>query len=321
MDFQTRFAHIAKDTSENDSIDTFQTKYGIKNPETYWNPEMADLGEDEVAGDIGDPEVRCRGVNWELSKEVSDRKANWPRRRKPKDHFFQNKVVEKSEESDGRLERILEKVTQEYHRARAKGRDIEVFVKWIDAEDDGGALDGVDAITANLGQAATPGENDEVFVGTIKDESKMPGWRKLRNGITMDSGSAVDITPDDENPEFETVPLTGSRIGRRLGAANGTPIQVSGEKWITFGTNEGWELCWPFIAGKVKKTLKSVGTSCDAGNYVIFYDDRGYIVHKATRDYIQFDRVGNVYVIDVWVKIGSRADKAASGFTRQVATP
>lgn len=45
----------------------------------------------------------------------------------------------------------------------------------------------------------------------------------------MDSGSAVDITPEDENPDFPITELTGPRRGRRLGAANGTPIEVSGE--------------------------------------------------------------------------------------------
>ena len=137
----------------------------------------------------------------------------------------------------------------------------------------------------------------------------------------MDSGSAVDITPDDENPEFPIVELTGPRRGRRLGAANGTPISISGEKWIAFTTKEGWNLNWPFIAGKVKKTLKSVGTTCDARNYVLFDEDIGYIIHKADDSYIEFGRVGNVYAIDVWIRIGSQADKAESGFTRPVVAP
>ena len=77
----------------------------------------------------------------------------------------------------------------------------------------------------------------------------------------------------------------------------------------------------PFIAGKVKKTLKSVGTTCDADNYVIFYKLRGYIVRLADGSYIEFDRRGNVYTMDVWVRIGSSADRATSGFTRPVTTP
>ena len=152
-------------------------------------------------------------------------------------------------------------------------------------------------------------------------ESKMKGWRKLKNGITMDSGSAVDITPDDENPEFQILPLTGPRVGRKLGAANGTAIEITGEKWIAFKTQEGWDLMWPFIAGKVKKTLKSVGTTCDARNYVIFYVDRGYIVHLDDGAYIEFDRRGNVYVMDVWVRTVSSADRATSGFTRPAVVP
>ena len=53
----------------------------------------------------------------------------------------------------------------------------------------------------------------------------------------------------------------------------------------------------------------------------LFRKDNGYIVHNTDQAYIEFDRVGNVYVIDVWVKIGSKADREQSGFTRQVRKP
>ena len=102
---------------------------------------------------------------------------------------------------------------------------------------------------------------------------------------------------------------------------DGTPIDVIGEKWIEFCTREGHQLRWPFIAGTVKKTFKSVGTTCDADNYVIFRKNNGYIVHTPDQAYIEFDRVGNVYVIDVWVKVGSKADREQPDFTRQVRKP
>ena len=159
----------------------------------------------------------------------------------------------------------------------------------------------------------------------------MKGWRKLKHGITMDSGSSVDITPADDNPEFPIVPLSGPRRGKRLGAANGTPIAISGEKWVHFRTREGWNLSWPFIAGDVKKYLKSVGTTCDAENYVIFYKDGGYIVRETDGSYLEFDRVGNIYAIDVWVKVGSKTDlelqngvddgRAQPVFSRPVVAP
>ena len=71
----------------------------------------------------------------------------------------------------------------------------------------------------------------------------------------------------------------------------------------------------------MKKTLKSVGTTCDANNYIIFYKTHGFIVHEPDNASIEFGRVGNVYVIDVWVRIGSDADRATSGFTRQAVAP
>ena len=215
---------------------------------------------------------------------------------------------------DPQLEEILNHVRRQFHDARECGQSIKVTVQWT------GGLDCVDAVESRY-KRVEPCEEDEVFIGAVRDESKMKGWRKLRNGITMDSGLAVDMIPEDENPEFKTVPLSGSRIGRKLGAANGTPIDISGKKWIEFTTKEGWSLRWPFIAGKVKNTLKSVGTTCDADNYVLFRKDRGYIVHENDEAFIEFDRVGNVYVIDVWVRIGSSADKEASDFVRQAVVP
>ena len=86
------------------------------------------------------------------------------------------------------------------------------------------------------------------------------------------------------------------------------------------GRPEGREV-WPFIAGNVKKTLKSVGTTCDFQDYVLFDDEVGYIIHKSDESYIEFGRVGNVYAIDVWIRTGSQADKETSGFTRPVAAP
>ena len=64
-----------------------------------------------------------------------------------------------------------------------------------------------------------------------------------------------------------------------------------------------------------------MGTTCDADNYVLFRKTNGFIVHEIDEAFIEFDRVGNVYVIDVWVRIGSTADKEASGFVRPAVVP
>ena len=67
--------------------------------------------------------------------------------------------------------------------------------------------------------------------------------------------------------------------------------------------------------------MKSVGTTCDASSYVMFKRTSGYIVHEPDKAFIEFGRIGNVYVIDVWVRIGAMADREASGFTRQAPVP
>ena len=133
----------------------------------------------------------------------------------------------------------------------------------------------------------------------------------------------MDITPEDENPEFPITELTGPRRGRRLVAANDTPITFKGEKWLKVVTKEGHPLAWPFIAGRVMKTLKSVATICDVGNVVLFTIDHCYLLNLKTGAVIEGDRVGNTYTIEVWVRVGSSADpdemkvdEVKSGFAR-----
>ena len=177
----------------------------------------------------------------------------------------------------------------------------------------------------NMSVSALYDRNVEVHVGKVTDEAAMvrDGWRKLRHGITMDSGSNVDITPQDENPEFEIRELTGPRRGKRLAAANGTEIGVKGEKCIQMVTKEGRKLAWPFIAGSVKKTLKSVATTCDAGNNVLFTKHAAYIVNLESGDMLEVDRFGNDYTMEAWIRCKGQpttSDGPASGFARLGAT-
>ena len=166
---------------------------------------------------------------------------------------------------------------------------------------------------------------DDVFVGAISAQNRESGrWSRLKGGITLDSGSNVSITRENDNDGFTIVEATGIRKGKTLAAANGTPIPVRGEKWIKFTIREGHQLNWTFIAGKVKKTFKSVGTTCDAGNEVLFTQWGGFIFHESGAT-IEFERISNTYPIPVSVRVGSTADVAAQvselGFTRQVAAP
>ena len=139
------------------------------------------------------------------------------------------------------------------------------------------------------------------------------GWKRVRNGITLDSGCEVDIMPKDKLPQFTLKPTTGERKGKKMSAANGTPILEVGEREVKFMTETGKEVTWPFIAGDVNKMLKSVATTCDLDYYVIFTKRGGHIVHEQTHESMPFCRVGNTYAMDAWVR--------DTDFTRQSTKP
>ena len=140
-------------------------------------------------------------------------------------------------------------------------------------------------------------------------EEKNGQWRKLK--VAMDSGANVDVMPDDvcEHVPIET--CTGSRKGKRLAAANGTTIETCGEKHIVGLTDSGDQVDWRFIAGKVKKALKSTASTCDDNKWVIHTKAGGWIIDVASKRKIAMRREGNSYVVDVWLRVPK-----SSAFTR-----
>ena len=126
-------------------------------------------------------------------------------------------------------------------------------------------------------------------------------WRRLR--VAMDSGANVDVMPEDVCEHVPVGQCTGPRRGKKLAAANGTLIETSGEKHIVGLTDAGENIDWRFIAGKVKKALKSTATTCDEKKWVIHTEAGGWIIDVASKRRIPLQRVGNSYIVDVWVKV------------------
>ena len=156
-------------------------------------------------------------------------------------------------------------------------------------------------------------------------------WKKIR--ICHDSGSTVDVMPDEELCEVDTTPCTGPRAGRNMFAANGTRIESKGEKKFKAITDDGFPLDCAFISGAVKKILKSTALTCDEGGdkgqWVIHTKTGGWIVNCKTKRKIPFKRVGNSYCMDAWVQVPKQkrrneddmevdnANGKKLGFTRQ----
>ena len=51
--------------------------------------------------------------------------------------------------------------------------------------------------------------------------------------------------------------------------------------------------------------LKSMATTCDENNWVIFTNTGGWIVDTESKEKTHFERTGNNYFMDLWVNVPS----------------
>ena len=164
-------------------------------------------------------------------------------------------------------------------------------------------------------------------------------WRRLKGGVTMDSGCSIDTMPVGHAPNVKLDPTPPERRNRKINAANGTRIQEHGVKKLKFKTRDGKRQTWDMIATDVRKALKSVATTCDGKDtgecHVIFTKSGGYIVNvedvkghysvgrqgtvRGAGEVVPFDRTGNTYGMEAWVYVGDQG--RPDGFSRQVAAP
>ena len=164
----------------------------------------------------------------------------------------------------------------------------------------------------------------EAPIDGMSQEDGMLGsgkWRRIKRGITLDSGSAVFVIPSGWLPQF--LAADGPKKGHRYVAANGNYIINEGENTITFTTAEGQKRKFKFKIADVNKLLASVAGICDAGHEVVFRVDGGFIRNISTGEMTRFERRGNVYAMDAWVDSFldgidglDKGDSAESGFTR-----
>ena len=106
----------------------------------------------------------------------------------------------------------------------------------------------------------------------------------------------------------------------KLVAANGSPIDVHGEKMIEFQVNGGRRCAMNYLVTGVKKPLASVGAIVDGGNRVIFDADGSFIENKATGERIALKRKDGTFMMEMKVGLEEDEDDAMGtnlGFLRQ----
>ena len=128
------------------------------------------------------------------------------------------------------------------------------------------------------------------------------GFYKLKNGMTSDSGAGDTVGPEEEFPDYPTVPSPGSKKGLHYVAAGGTKIKNTGQKRVLIFTKER-QLRWCTVQiAQVKKTLASVSKNNDYGFEVRYSNSKGsYMEHEKTGEKTMLRRERGVFVLDAWV--------------------
>ena len=136
------------------------------------------------------------------------------------------------------------------------------------------------------------------------------GWRRVT--VTVDSGSADHVAPEEE---FGTTPLEeseGSKKGRRYIAANGQKVPNLGQRVVKMATDDGLPLQVRWQVTKVVKPLLSVSKLTSNGNVVILDKNHPRIV-GADGQVTWLRRVNGTYECDLWIK---EDQKKKAGFVR-----
>ena len=157
-------------------------------------------------------------------------------------------------------------------------------------------------------------------------------WVRIKNGIGMDTCCAAHVMPTTWLPQFESEP--GKSRQRYIGAT-GKVVENKGQKLLKWFTNEGQGRSMMFQMTDVNKILACIAEVCDGGNDVLFRKNGGMIIPqgdmklelKTDGNITNFNRTGNTYAMDAWVKRTKPKAKAKakghamdvdamSGFTR-----
>ena len=137
---------------------------------------------------------------------------------------------------------------------------------------------------------------------------------KLRQGITMDSGSHHNVMPKRMVNAKRIRQSEYSKRGIHYVAANQGKIPNEGETSFEFETLEGDDECWDFQIAEVNKALGSIADRVDNNNRVVFDKDEhtgrdvSYILNKTKKKVIKMTREGNVWKVHAIVDIANVGD-------------
>ena len=140
-------------------------------------------------------------------------------------------------------------------------------------------------------------EEEAQIVGEVGEENVEAGVVAGVVEVMVDSGASKSVWPT----VLGGVTRRRRKVGVRLAAANGSPIEVDGDAALHFKTG-GRECTMNFLDADVRRPLGAVSAIVDGGNTVVFSARGSVIVNDATGERIPLVRKGGVYVMAVEVE-------------------
>ena len=172
-----------------------------------------------------------------------------------------------------------------------------------DTEDDEPGLCGV-AWECSLDNC---GDDDDAVFAVTEESGPDDRWRRI--AAVVDSGAAENVLPPKECPHVRLEPTQRSRAGVGFRGAGGDRSHNHGQKTFKVRLRDGTTAKCTWQVADVKRPLMSVGNMIEVGNQV--HLDGNPRVVRPNGQSIPLRKAGNVFLIDLWVKTGSK------GFVRQ----
>ena len=178
----------------------------------------------------------------------------------------------------GQLDRMWERMGRKVERvvrhAWQEGRDVGILLREHMAQHDEDDGDCATNVVRNLKFDDAAGDDGGMlpFNTLIEalERDDCPGtvgdgrYLRIKYCLTVDSGSAAFVMPEDWIPGVEKTPSSGSQKGQKLIGAAGKTAPNTGQTNTEFATNGGQYRRCTFQCSKVSKILACVaGRKCD----------------------------------------------------------
>ncbi len=126
-------------------------------------------------------------------------------------------------------------------------------------------------------------------------------WKNVT--VVVDSGAGENVMPRAMFPSIPVQSTARSRAGRGFRGLGGEGIANYGQQVMTVKTQEGQVRRTTWQVADVKRPLMSAARMAQAGNELFLMKKGAYIWHEKTKETTRLRRRGNVYCLDLRVKV------------------